>query len=62
MSTLALLVVLLVVLLLVITDILFLGAIGYLTDRHPRLAKPLAACGTWADALIATVALVVALR
>ncbi|MET9675964.1 hypothetical protein ABZY68_23140 [Streptomyces sp. NPDC006482] len=54
MSTLALLV--------VITGILFLGAIGYPIDRHPRLAKPLGACGTWAAALTATVALVVALR
>jgi hypothetical protein len=53
---------LLVVLLLVLTGVLFLGAIGHLIDRHPRLAKPLGICGTWAAALIATVALVVALR
>ncbi|MGA5198139.1 hypothetical protein [Streptomyces exfoliatus] len=58
MSTLALL----VVLLLVVTGVLFLGAIGYLIDRHPRLAKPLGACGTWAAVLVAAVALVVALR
>jgi hypothetical protein len=57
-STLALL----VILLLVVTGVLFLGAIGYLIDRHPRLAKPLSACGTWAAALVAAVAVIVALR
>lgn len=54
--------VLLVILLLVVTGVLFLGAVGYLIDRHPRLAKPLSACGTWAAVLVAVVALVVALR
>ncbi|MFJ3786820.1 hypothetical protein [Streptomyces sp. NPDC090093] len=58
MSTLALF----IVLLLVVTGALFLGAIGYLTDRHPRLAKPLDACATWAQVLIALANLLVALR
>ncbi|MFC8270148.1 hypothetical protein ACFUIZ_31205 [Streptomyces cinereoruber] len=58
MSTLTLL----VILLLVITGVLFLGAIGYLTDRHPRLAKPLGACAAWAAVFVALVALIVALR
>ncbi|WP_167345362.1 hypothetical protein [Streptomyces bikiniensis] len=58
MSTLALL----VVLLLVVTGVLFLGTIGYLTDRHPRLAEPLGACAAWAAVFVALVALVVALR
>ncbi|MFE5512181.1 hypothetical protein ACFQ9J_16435 [Streptomyces sp. NPDC056529] len=53
---------LIVVLLLVITSVLFLGAIGYLTDRHPRLAKPMGACAAWAAVLVALVALIVALR
>ncbi|WP_432061845.1 hypothetical protein [Streptomyces sp. S1] len=35
-----------VVLLLVVTGVLFLGAIGCLIDRHPRLVKPLSAYGT----------------
>ncbi|MFB6835358.1 hypothetical protein [Streptomyces hydrogenans] len=58
MSTIALL----VVLLLVLVVLLVLGAVGYLTYRHPQLAKPLGACGTWAAALIAAVALVLAAR
>ncbi|MGV9690567.1 hypothetical protein ACWDUX_15805 [Streptomyces sp. NPDC003444] len=58
MSTLALF----VVLLLVVTGVLFLGAIGCLIDRHPRLVKPLSAYGTRTVVLIAALAPIVALR
>ncbi|MGW3378501.1 hypothetical protein [Streptomyces hydrogenans] len=50
------------ILLLVLVALLVLGAIAYLVVRHPRLAQPLGATGTWAAALVALVVAVISIR
>ncbi|MFF6794547.1 hypothetical protein ACFY9C_36390 [Streptomyces filamentosus] len=45
----------LVVLLLVLVSAMFIGAIVYLSHRHPRLSQPLNNGGAWAALLVALV-------
>ncbi|MER5740466.1 hypothetical protein ABT117_33035 [Streptomyces sp. NPDC002262] len=52
----------LVVLLLVLVGAMIIGAIVYLSHRHPRLSQPLNNGGAWAAVLVAAVALVLAAR
>ncbi|MGW1513506.1 hypothetical protein [Streptomyces sp. NPDC002394] len=50
------------ILLLVLVGILSVGAVIYLSHRHPRLSQPLNAGGTWAAALVALVVAFISIR